>query len=176
MDVSIKNRQFIECPSCQKHDFEVTHLLGRKIEFGSWTCDNCGQSITGKVEGQKINVEVRGRCRSTYCLIKASDSFVFVVHQWTEDDFTDEDFRYLIEESTCPENTLNTGVVAVVSADGVTDPHGLLKFGGAVSVSSRVEDVAIANLEFDDLDNMFQGLLSQNVSELRGDANVWQNI
>lgn len=162
MKATIRPRYFLECPTCSALSLEITHLLDDNDHtFGTWYCEQCGQAIKGTISEEEVEIETVDRYTPQYNLVLAQEPFFFVTKTWSAHNIPQQ--RVYREEDTCPENILNEGIEIVVGVDRNPVPHKLLKFIASVPCPPESEDPDwMCNLNFGELDQLFNGLLSEN--------------
>ena len=123
------------CPHCgARTDASVDHLKAGQ-SFGPWYCDECGGGYQGKANGAAIEVQkMSSRFSKTLDLLVLEPHdmpiyFVMAGKTYHAKPDVDDDYdgkQYFYEEHSCPTNWI--GKTVMISSDGDTDPHGLLKF------------------------------------------------
>lgn len=139
---------YAACPNC---GFDRAHSVGHiladrssnwRSSFGPWACDECGVSVTGKVnDDNSVDFELtEGQQVACYTLLKIEPQTAPVYFVISDKDYNrrlgSEPFEgtdYYYNEHTCPINWLRNQVVQVIS-EGDTDPHGLATYVNSMDV------------------------------------------
>ena len=131
------------CPWCGHEAGCIDHLIGLTTQT-TWYCDTCGHAYALQFDASGVVAisQAPGRNISTtdVLVLPPQDTPVyFVVPGMRFEGRADEDVRdeaahkhYFYEEHSCPVNWLRP---EMVSHEGNSDPHGLLRF--VVSVDSE---------------------------------------
>jgi hypothetical protein len=146
---------FIQCPNCNKSDFEVNHIkIGSTA--GPWFCheDDCGVGFKLKrVSESQFETTLLDNetMKTVFILLQYRDDpeFQIIVEgiesrrkeapEWllASQDDPDGHHEYFYNEHTCPTNYL-TGVYEAIY-HGDHDPHGIFEFVRRLSDEERLE-------------------------------------
>lgn len=137
---------YIRCPTCgegEESGFEFTHFVadGRDTTFGPWHCKTCGRGIRGSYHAtdQSVDIEVLDASQDhkpglmLVRLDPGDKPIHLILDQTIYPGWEDHNYRYLVEEHSCPVNFLRIPIIAGTG----TDPHGVLRF---VQIIERPED------------------------------------
>lgn len=137
VQVKTKKSLIIDCPSCNEHEFDITHLVdGKKNHAGPWYCDRCFKGIYFDVsEGGVVECEITDKTSEpTYAFLRYG-SLLLVVHGICHDgDLDHEHHESYYEEHSCPTNYLHDVLMVVDLVSGDTDPHGLFDYLGSSKI------------------------------------------
>jgi hypothetical protein len=140
VEVFVRTKRVIVCPSCGKGDHGVDHLIQNvPYTFGPWYCDECGTGFLGTAypdgrvtariwKDRKVKTRVLLRLEPTDKPIHIEvDGMVF--RGGDNDDGPEHDAEkstYFYEEHTCVTNFLHDAVETWLGQEA--DPHGIFKF------------------------------------------------
>lgn len=143
--MSTYTKIFMICPHCGAHTDSSVDYLDVGESFGPWYCDECGGGYQGNANGAATEVhKIKSRFSKTLDLLvlEPHDKTIYFVllgnryHPEPDDGYDGKQFFY--ESHSCPTNWI--GKTVMISVDGNTDPHGLLKFVRSVPSLALPDD------------------------------------
>ncbi len=125
-------KEFFCCPECQQGKHFYCHLLGQKTSFGTWYCKECGAGVEGRVDVDKLTVQLTGRYskqeqRLVLLKLRGGNIYLVVEHTVYDAPATQEQLEYYFDQHTCPTNYFRDTVAILIPPDE-NDPHGLFEY------------------------------------------------
>lgn len=168
--IHTEERKFIVCPYCgNDKSHSVSHILSGEHgnSFGPWYCDECGGSISGKLDSDgKIKLELsEQKMIHTFDLLKYfenSEEFYIIVRglSWSNYENIFEGKEYFYAEHTCPTNFLQ---VEKVIQKNDSDPHGIFQYISSIPATLENEELIENCTEFNSVFNVFKEYAYNNL-------------